>query len=134
MEESRQPTALQNIGRKPAVSRASDSLGHQNYELIDTNHPSQTVRQPLRRRVIPGPLKRILSYDWAIEILSIVIAILALTAIYITLAIHSDQPLPQWPKAISINSLISIFTVVLKATLMMPVAEGMASGSSKGLG
>ncbi|MCJ1470976.1 hypothetical protein MMC07_009624 [Pseudocyphellaria aurata] len=125
MEESWQLTARQNTGRTSAFSRASDSLRPQTYELLDTEHPSQPVRQPLRRRVIPGPFKRILSYAWAMEILSLVIAILSLAAIYITLAIHSNRPLPQWPKAISINSLISIFTVVLKATLLMPVAEGI---------
>lgn len=118
--------ARQSIPRKAIALRTTDSHEPPDYEQVDTSHPSfEAVRQPLSRRVVPGPLNRIWSYAWVIEISSFFLAVLALAAIFITLAIHSDRPMPQWPKLISINSLIAIFTAVLKAALMMPVAEGI---------
>lgn len=117
MEKVLKLAARQNLGRTPTVPKVFNSRGP---------YPSQAVRRPFWRSVVPGLLKRILTYAWAIEIASILIAILALSAIYITLVIHSDRPLPRWPGLISINSLIAIFTVILKAALIMPVAEGMA--------
>ena len=107
--------ARQSIPMKPIALRTADSHGPPHHEQV----------QPLSRRVVSGPLNRIRTYAWRIELSSFFLATLALAAIFITLAIHSDRPMPQWPKLISINSLIAIFTAVLKAALMMPVAEGM---------
>lgn len=63
---------------------------------------------------------------WLLEILSLLLATLAFAAIVITLGIHRDKPLPQWPSLISINSLVAIFTAIMKATLMVPVVEGLS--------
>ena len=62
---------------------------------------------------------------WIFEILSLLLALAALAAIVITLELHHDRPLPRWPSLISINSLISIFTTILKACLLLPVTESM---------
>ena len=85
--------ARQSIPRKPIALRTTDSHGPPGYEQVNTGHPSKAARQPLSRRVVPGPLNRIWSYAWAIEILSFFLATLALAAIFITLAIHSDRPI-----------------------------------------
>ena len=58
------------------------------------------------------------------EFASLLLAYVVFTAIFVTLAIHQGQPLPQWPGLISINALIAIFTAIFKAALVMPVAEG----------
>lgn len=52
------------------------------------------------------------------------LVLLAFAAIVTTLSVHQNRPLPQWPSMISINSLISVFTAILKAALILPVAEG----------
>ncbi|KAH9234134.1 hypothetical protein K456DRAFT_1817095, partial [Colletotrichum gloeosporioides 23] len=62
---------------------------------------------------------------WLLEILSSLLALSCLIAMITILAIHQRQPLPKWPDLISINSLISIFTAVFKASLIMPIAEGL---------
>ena len=61
---------------------------------------------------------------WIAEMLSYLLAILALTAVVIILALHQNKPMPQWPSLISINSLVSIFTSIMKAAMLLPVAEG----------
>jgi uncharacterized PurR-regulated membrane protein YhhQ (DUF165 family) len=61
---------------------------------------------------------------WIAEILGYMLALVALAAIVITLALHSNKPLPRWPSLILINSLVAIFTSILKAAMLLPVAEG----------
>lgn len=61
---------------------------------------------------------------WYLEIMSSLLALSCLLVIVIILSIYQGQPLPKWPKYLSINSLMAIFTAVFKASLIMPVAEG----------
>ncbi|KAL8775456.1 MAG: hypothetical protein Q9194_003752 [Teloschistes cf. exilis] len=70
-------------------------------------------------------LRKAVNHPWLLEILSSFIAALALLATIVTLADHERKPLPQWPHLISINALIAIFTTIFKASLLMPVAEGV---------
>ncbi|KAH0428466.1 hypothetical protein CcaCcLH18_09024 [Colletotrichum camelliae] len=62
---------------------------------------------------------------WYLEIMSSLLAFSCLLAIVIILFIYQGQPLPKWPEYLSINSLMAIFTAVFKASLIMPVAEGL---------
>lgn len=64
---------------------------------------------------------------WTTELLACLVALLAFTAIVMTLAIHDGQTLPDWPFDISVNALVSIFAVILKGAMMIPVAQGMSS-------
>lgn len=61
---------------------------------------------------------------WWVEMFSSVLALECISAIVIILSVYRGQPLPNWPKLISISSLIAVFTAVFKAALILPVAEG----------
>lgn len=61
---------------------------------------------------------------WILEFLSIFLAFSSLAAIIITLSIHQGQPVPEWPSFVSINALVAVFSAILKAAMVMPVAEG----------
>ncbi|KAL6716055.1 hypothetical protein ACLMJK_007017 [Lecanora helva] len=63
--------------------------------------------------------------NWWLEIGACFTFTLALSAIVLTLRPHQGKPLPQWPFSISINSLISIYVVVLKAAILFVAAEGI---------
>ncbi|KAI1112127.1 hypothetical protein F5Y14DRAFT_453421 [Nemania sp. NC0429] len=63
---------------------------------------------------------------WLWEFLSLFTATIALAAIVITLTLHKDRPLPEWPPLITLNALIAIFSSVLKACLALPIAEGIS--------
>lgn len=64
-------------------------------------------------------------HDWWFELLCCVFILIALLAIALTLGTHQGHPLSNWPYPLSINSLISIYVVVLKAAMLLVVAEGM---------
>ncbi|KAF2683665.1 hypothetical protein K458DRAFT_431890 [Lentithecium fluviatile CBS 122367] len=51
---------------------------------------------------------------------------MALLAIIITLRVHEHKPLPHWPYGISINALLAIFTVVLKASAGLTLAQSIS--------
>lgn len=62
--------------------------------------------------------------SWVPELVSISLALLSLLAIIILLVIHKDKPLPKWPKMITINSLLAVFSTLLKMGLALPLSEG----------
>ncbi|KAK1715508.1 uncharacterized protein BDZ83DRAFT_588081 [Colletotrichum acutatum] len=77
-----------------------------------------------------APLDSGLSVEWIwsvwwVEMFSSVLALECISAIVIILSVYRGQPLPNWPKLISINSFIAVFTAVFKAALILPVAEGL---------
>jgi hypothetical protein len=104
---------------EPQISRKP----HPNERSAARYRPKSTSRLGLSK-LTPRWLQLLLSYAWFAEITSLLLASIALAAIVITLAIHQGRPIPQWSQLISINSLIAIFTAVLKTATIMPVAEG----------
>ena len=62
--------------------------------------------------------------QWLLELLSAALIPLSLLAIVLTLALHQNTPIPQWPLGISVNALVSIFTLILKAAIIQIFAEG----------
>ena len=60
---------------------------------------------------------------WWIEISACAIALVTLIAIIATLYPHQRKPLPQWPYSLSVNTLLAIYTAVLKATLLATISE-----------
>ncbi|KAF7510845.1 hypothetical protein GJ744_005945 [Endocarpon pusillum] len=64
--------------------------------------------------------------NWWMEIGACLICIVALLAITATLYPHRHKPLPQWPYSITVNSLVAIYAVVLKAAILLVTAEGLS--------
>ena len=63
---------------------------------------------------------------WWLELLSCVLFITAFVAIVVTIYPYEGRQLPQWPYRLSINSLISIYVVILKAGILLVSAEGLS--------
>ena len=93
--------------------------------LMGRSKLTSSTRQQRFRRLV-ARLWRWAWTGWTPEALSCILSCCAFASIIITLVLHHDKPLPEWPRLISINSLISIFTAIQKATLLLPVAEGNA--------
>lgn len=68
--------------------------------------------------------KRTWKRKWTSEICSYVISVLALAGLVATLLMHHDKPLPQWPRLVTINSIISLFSLVMRASVGVVLAEG----------
>ncbi|KAK3328723.1 hypothetical protein B0H66DRAFT_491 [Apodospora peruviana] len=61
--------------------------------------------------------------SWKLEVAALVLAIGSLVAVFVTLASYSGQDVPKWPWGINLNSLVAIYTTVLRACLLLSLAE-----------
>jgi hypothetical protein len=64
-------------------------------------------------------------YCWIWELAATLLFLVTLAAIVGTLYSHQNKPLPQWPIHISINALLSIYSVLFKAALSFVVAAAI---------
>lgn len=60
---------------------------------------------------------------WAWELSSAALLLISIAAFPATLVPHAGQPLPQWPFSITINALLSVYSMVLKACIAFIVAS-----------
>jgi hypothetical protein len=64
--------------------------------------------------------------SWMPEIVSYLISLFALGAIVAVVRARDRKPLPDWPSPFTINFVVSVFTSILKAAMMMPVSEALS--------
>ena len=63
--------------------------------------------------------------NWWMEISACFLFNTALAAIIATLYPHQERPLPEWPHTLSVNTLVSIYVVVLEGTILLVTTEGL---------
>ena len=109
-----------SISRKPiGYSSALDSS-------VDKKDPSEHIHAiGIRRQSQHGGRFDFLRIWW-LELLCCVLFVGALAAVIVTIYPYEGRPLPQWPYRLSINSLISVYTVILKAAMLLVAAEGLS--------
>ena len=61
---------------------------------------------------------------WSWEILSCLVAVVFLAASIVVLKLYDGRPTTDWEYSISINAILAIFTRILGAALVVPIAEG----------
>lgn len=83
----------------------------------EEHHVVQTAGRSIRQRHIWK--------NWWMEIGACVLGLVTLVAVIGTLQPHQGKPLPQWPYHISVNALISIYVLVLKAAILLVTTEGL---------
>lgn len=85
---------------------------------------STKVDTPIRgfRRLFQ--VQSFLASVWAWEIANYCLSNLCLIVLVILLVTYRGQPVSNWSLYISINSLIAVFSAIMKASLMMGVSEG----------
>jgi hypothetical protein len=62
---------------------------------------------------------------WWLEIFSCLASLFAVVAILVTAHAYDNKPNPHWPQGLSINTLISIYVVILKAALLTILTTGL---------
>ncbi|MCJ1377577.1 hypothetical protein MMC17_000672 [Xylographa soralifera] len=66
----------------------------------------------------------IVQYWWQ-EMIECTIMLCALMSVLLILGLHQNRPLPDWPLAITLNSLVSVMVVIMKATMLAILASGL---------
>jgi hypothetical protein len=65
--------------------------------------------------------------SWTAETCSYTVSIMALAGLVTTLLAHQNKPLPQWPQLVTINLIISLFALIMRAGVGVVLAEGMVT-------
>ena len=99
---------------------------HQAPAISKTRSTKRTKRLACGLSARFGTPKLAVFNAWRFEILSCLLFVLSLVAIFVTIYSHQGRPLPQWPYSISINSLVAIYVVILKAAMLFVAAEGLS--------
>jgi hypothetical protein len=74
----------------------------------------------------PPSRQQIVLSSWTWELAAISLSAMAFLAIVVTIYPHDGKPLPQWPYSISINALVSMYVLVLKAAIFSVIAEALS--------
>jgi hypothetical protein len=69
--------------------------------------------------------------SWTAETCSFILAIIALGGLVATLLVHQGKPLPQWPQLVTINSIVSLFSLVMRACVGVVLTEGNWNSAAK---
>lgn len=62
--------------------------------------------------------------SWTAETFSYVFSILSLAGLIATLMVHQNKPLPDWPQLVTINSVVSLFSLLMRTGISVVLAEG----------
>ncbi|CAO2658212.1 Nn.00g059350.m01.CDS01 [Neocucurbitaria sp. VM-36] len=120
--ETPQCPLLRNEHQKDATSTQEPDtpLDIQIHTVAEESIPPASDAKAARRRSTS------MWHDsWVPELVSFSLAMLSLLAIVILLVIHKNKPLPKWPKMITINSLLAVFSTLLKMGLALPLSQGI---------
>ena len=104
--------------KKPAYEEVAlddgKSLSNQSH-LVDHHQSKHARRHPIVKATIV----------WTWELLACLGAAASLVAISAFLSHYSRRPKPDWNHNITLNSIVSVFALVLKACVLMPISECM---------
>jgi hypothetical protein len=109
------------IPRKPVNPSAASSPG-----FVKSDIPRDEAGQSSGIAASSHSNQASIFHTWWVEIGSCVVVLGALFAIFGILYPHQNAPLPNWPYSISINSLVSIFVVIMKGAMLLVLAEGLS--------
>ena len=100
----------------------SDRLVESNQAVERTQHQHSTPKaQSTETRARRANIFK----NWWMEMGACFLFLTALVAVIATLYPHQGKPLPQWPFQMSVNTLLSMYLVVLKGTVLLVTAEGL---------
>lgn len=135
----------------PHHSRQSTSLPNNEVQAMTRHDSGDTSRTRLSqqgaqlKKISPEPRARIAIWlghlfrsaarmwavDWRTETCSYVVATFSLAGLVATLSAHQGKPLPQWPQLVTINSIISLLSLLMRACVGVVLAEGRSHSSCR---
>ncbi|KAK5449383.1 hypothetical protein LTS15_008927 [Exophiala xenobiotica] len=110
------------ISRKPVPSRGTEETPKQVDTTAKVQGPDAAGR--VSRKSPAHGIFKILSIWW-LEMVCCAIFVGAFLAIVATIYSYQGRPLPEWPYHLTVNTLIAIYVVILKAALLLVTAQGI---------
>ena len=92
------------------------------YNPVGVNQDDRPTLGP-RKVTAPRRVSHALWKWWILEIVCVLIGTAALIALIIVLRRYDGKPVKLWPWSITPNSLVAVFTTLIKVMAMLPVAD-----------
>lgn len=104
-------------------NQGSDFRGHDSAPTTRSCSPTQKSID--LNKSLPTPRTRPLDHIklWKWEILTWTLTLIAIVAAVATITPHVDRPLPQWPFNITMNGLLSIYSIILHGCIAYILAS-----------
>ncbi|OAG03074.1 uncharacterized protein CC84DRAFT_1064174, partial [Paraphaeosphaeria sporulosa] len=64
--------------------------------------------------------------SWTAETHILVFSVLTFAGLVATLMAHQNKPNPKWPQLVTINSIVSLFSLPMRAVISLVLAEGIS--------
>jgi hypothetical protein len=107
--------APENINIRPPSESSRESKQAKQPQVHVTQHGTRH----------PSALGRLFRKGWTAETCSCIFALLSLLGLVATLLAHQNKPMPEWPQIVSINSIISLFALLMRAGVGTVLTEGV---------
>jgi hypothetical protein len=137
-------TYRRNHERTTSIPNNANSSAAGTYEARETDQMTQnSQRTQLSRFTSPfiklaAPIsaayttsthatRRFWKRSWTAETFSFVFSVLTLAGLVAILSAHQGKPLPNWPQLITINSVLSLFSLLMRTGVSVILAEGMSA-------
>jgi hypothetical protein len=122
---SRLPPTDQQLHEEQEVSDIASANGDQSIaKQSPKHHPTALVSNSSRWTRALHTVNRLWKRSWTTETISLGFSIFTLAGLIATLLAHQHKPLPQWPQLVSINSIISLFSLLMRSCVGVVLAEG----------
>ena len=138
-------TSRVHQGAATSISHNANTYAASLQEAPEPERPSCKDRKPWRRRwshfahsfiklatgIKAGykrsthAIRRSWKKSWTVETFSFIFSVLTLAGLVATLSTHQGKPLPKWPQLITINSVLSLFSLIMRTGVTVVLAEGM---------
>lgn len=114
---------VDNVAARPTFSSTRPSIPR---KPVGTGRVLPLTQRPDRLQSTQSHTRRANFFkDWWLEFVACFLLCTLLVAMVATLYPHQGKPLPQWPYRVSVNTLISIYVVILKGATLLITAEGL---------
>ncbi|WZH42053.1 uncharacterized protein QYS62_003021 [Fusarium acuminatum] len=106
------------------LDNATTSMLNTDTEMTEKNTCQHEITQERRKEGMES-MRRILNGWWQ-EMLCCALSMMSLIVLTIVLRRFDNQPLPQWPSGITLNTVLAFIATLCRAMLLVPVSEGLA--------
>lgn len=114
---------LLTVSAKPSFNTQVTESLEPKYEVTTESGP----RLPPNKR---SRLSALWRQGWTAEACACVFALCAIVGLVVVLLRLQGRPLPDWPHAVTVNSIVSIFALLIRASIGLVLAEGKYTGSA----
>jgi hypothetical protein len=106
------------------TSRDSDEANKDNRGQIFRLNTNTTTWYSRTRARTRYTMWKLWSRGWTAEVCAFIFSALSLGGLVTTLLAHQDKPQPNWPQLITINSVVSLFSLLMRTGVSVILAEG----------